>query len=215
MKKKIWALLLVICMILCIFTFAGSTEKPSNITKNASESSDPINTNFDLIVSDILTTISDYYYAKDVSGSFVANAFLGTDLALYLADKVNTQHHINNLHNLSKENYNIDVNLINYTANTNSNIIVFEIQALTTFNYVGHDFDTTTVSDVVDVKYDTQKQKIVDMYILLDYYDEFVRPEQGKSNRSFADAKIDNSEFELTSSIISKQEELHDDIGLH
>ena len=51
------------------------------------------------------------------------------------------------------------MNLIDYTASANSNIIIFEIQALATFNYVGRDFDTT-VSDVVTVKYDIQKQKI-------------------------------------------------------
>ena len=50
------------------------------------------------------------------------------------------------------------MNLIDYTASANSNIIIFEIQALATFNYVGRDFDTT-VSDVVTVKYDIQKQK--------------------------------------------------------
>ena len=213
MKKQIIALLLVLCMMPCSFTFAESNAGASEITTNASEPSDNVISNFDIVVSNILTTISSYYYAKDVSGSFDANATLETDLAMYLADKVSTQHHIDNLYNLSKENFNIDVNLIDYTASANSNIIIFEIQALATFNYVGRDFDTT-VSDVVTVKYDIQKQKIVDIYIPLDYYDEFVRPEHSTQNSLLANTQIDNSEFKLTSSIISKQEELHYDIGL-
>ena len=167
MKKQIIALLLVLCMMPCSFTFAESNAGASEITTNASEPSDNVISNFDIVVSNILTTISSYYYAKDVSGSFDANATLETDLAMYLADKVSTQHHIDNLYNLSKENFNIDVNLIDYTASANSNIIIFEIQALATFNYVGRDFDTT-VSDVVTVKYDIQKQRIVDIYIPLD-----------------------------------------------
>ena len=85
MKKQIIALLLVLCMMPCSFAFAESNAGVSEITTNASEPSDNVISNFDIVVSNILTTISSYYYAKDVSGSFDANATLETDLAMYLA----------------------------------------------------------------------------------------------------------------------------------
>ena len=48
------------------------------------------------------------------------------------------------------------MNLIDTVTEAGSDVIAFEFQALTTFNYVGRDFDTT-VSDVVNVSYDTKK----------------------------------------------------------
>ena len=102
------------------------------------------------------------------------------------------------------------MNLIDTVTEAGSDVIAFEFQALTTFNYVGRDFDTT-VSDVVNVSYDTKKQKIVDVFIPLDYYDERVRNGPGDTASA---GSADNGEFELTPEIISKQEELHYDIGL-
>ena len=150
------------------------------------------------------------YYYWMMTLAYGAVPYFEDDIASYLADKVKTEQHLIKTHDTDKENYSIDMNLIDTVTEAGSDVIAFEFQALTTFNYVGRDFDTT-VSDVVNVSYDTKKQKIVDVFIPLDYYDERVRNESGDTASA---GSVDNGEFELTPEIISKQEELHYDIGL-
>lgn len=201
MKKYIVALLLLLCMIPGTYAFANDTL----------ESSDAVTVDINEIVSNISYAITGYYYSKDVSGSFDTDTLFEVDIASYLTDKVETQQHVSDLYCTNKENYSTQVTLIDYTIDVNLNVAFFEYQVLTTFNYIGCDFDTS-VSDVVKVKYDIKNNKIIDMYTPLDYYDEYVRTDLNATNRLSDNIENDNIEFELTSSIVSKQEELHHNI---
>lgn len=202
MRKRILILILTICMVSGTFAFAGHDSAEADSTV--------INT--DIIVSDISNAVSGYYYSKDISGTFNTDTSFATDIASYLADKVKIQQYVTDLYDTDKENYNIDVTLIDYTIDESSDIAFFEFQVLTTFNYIGCDFDTT-VSDVVEVKFDLVKDQIIDVYTPMDYYDEFVRPEQNPTSRSNDNTKTNNSGFDLTPSIIEKQEQLNQSIN--
>lgn len=140
MKKYTAALLmLVLCMIFSSCNFAVSTGA-------------------DDVAADISAVISDYYHAKDISGSFEAAPLLEEDIALRLGDAAEAKPFIE-----AKENYTIEVRLIDCKVGDDSDIIHYEFQVLTVFNYVGCDFDTT-ISDVIEVDYDAERNKIVDMY---------------------------------------------------
>lgn len=193
--KRTWTLAFLTLALAALLVMTSCESKPKEIKY------EPIELDFDIIATDISTAISDYYYSKDISGSFDANDIFSSDLVTYLEDKVETNQYADE----KKENYNIEVNLIDHATEADSNIIFFQFQAVESFNYVGRDFDSGT-SDVVNVKYDIKKQKIVDVYIPFDYYDEHVRGEQNTTS--------DNGEFELTPDIVSKQEELHQKLGM-
>lgn len=208
MKKLNITMLSVFCILLVVL--AAIITKSTGVTTSTPELSNNSGNEIDSAVSDISEALHDYYYAKDISGEFEADPYFENDIASYLADKVKTEQHLIKIHDTDKENYNIDVNLIDAVTETGSDIIAFEFQAFTTFNYVGRDFDTT-ISDVVNVSYDAKRHKIVDVFIPLDYYDEHVRNGAGDTASS---GSGNNDEFKLTSKIISKQEELHYDIGL-
>ena len=208
MKKRNVAILSALCIVLAVA--AAIIAEPSRIATSAPGPSNDSGAEIESAASEVSEALHDYYYAKDVSGRFEAKPYFEDDIASYLADKVKTEQHLIKTHDTDKENYSIDVNLIDTVTEAGSDVIAFEFQAFTTFNYVGRDFDTT-VSDVVNVSYDTKKQKIVDVFIPLDYYDERVRNGPGDTASA---GSADNGEFELTPEIISKQEELHYDIGL-
>lgn len=208
MKKRNIAMLSAFCILLVVV--AAIIMKTTWVTTSTPKLSNNSGNEIESAVSNISEALHDYYYAKDISGEFEAAPYFENDIASYLADKVKTEQHLIKIHDTDKENYNIDVNLIDAFTETGSDIIAFEFQALTTFNYIGRDFDTT-ISDVVNVNYDAKRHKIVDVFIPLDYYDERVRNEAGNTASS---GSGNNGEFELTSEIISKQEELHYDIGL-
>lgn len=202
MRKTILPLILILCMVSGTFAFADSDYKKTD--------SPVINT--DTLASDISTTVSNYYYSKDISGTFNEDPSFTTDIASYLANKVETQQHVTDLYDTNKENYDIDVTLINHIIDANSNIASFEFQVLTTFNYIGCDFDTT-VSEVVEVKFDLTTNKIIDLYTPMDYYDEFVRSEDNSISKSSNGGKETNPEFDLTPSVIEKQEQLNQNIN--
>lgn len=194
-KKRLIIFFVVLAAICLTFVIAKTAHKPSIPTTES-------------IIAEISNVIYEYYYDKDTSGSFGTSNFLERDIGLYLVDKVETQQHVNKTKNLTKENYNLEVNLIDSAQSEDSDFIDFEIQALAVYNYVGSDFDTT-VSDTVYVKYDVKKQKVVNVFVLLDYYDEFVRADESKGI-GFNNA----GEFELTPDIVAKQKELHRSIGM-
>ena len=140
MKKYTAAVLMsAFCMIFSSCNFTSSTDA-------------------DDVAADILAVISDYYHAKDISGSFEDALLLEEDIASRLGDAIEAKPFIE-----AKENYTIEVRLIDCDARDDSDIIHYEFQVLTVFNYVGRDFDTT-ISDVIEVDYDAEKNKIVDMY---------------------------------------------------
>ena len=60
MRKTILPLILILCMVSGTFAFADSDYKKTD--------SPVINT--DTLASDISTTVSNYYYSKDISGTF-------------------------------------------------------------------------------------------------------------------------------------------------
>lgn len=116
------------------------------------------------VVSDISKALEEFYYSKDVSGKMNEDALeiFETDIASYMIDKVDIQQHLTELHYTQKENYTTEVVLMERTDDADSNISTLQFQVISTFNYVGCDFDTTS-SEIVEVRYDNEKNKVVDL----------------------------------------------------
>lgn len=215
MKKRILALLLTLSLIPAVFGCAENkpeTPEAAEAGTGVSEKTDIDEADMKRITDEISNVISGYYRAKDVSGSFDAGDALEEDIAIYLTEKARSKRYVDDLRVPDKENYNVEVISHDYITDS-SNIITFEMQALTTFNYAGRDFETT-VSDAVYVKYDAENQKITDVLIPFDYYDEFVRPEDCAASKSFDGRGSEKNRFELTEDVASRQKELRENYGV-
>lgn len=154
------------------------------------------------ITLDISDAIAAYYYSKDVSGVFLEEGTFAADIASYLSDKMDVQQYVTQLYDTDKENYSAEVDLVEYNISTNANIISMKYQVVTTYNYVGCDFETTS-SEIVEIQYDLDEGCVVDMHVPMDYYDEFVRAEQAADSRTSI-----NAEFSLTPEVVAKQDEI-------
>lgn len=141
-----------------------------------------------------------------MSGTFVADTDFELDIFAYLSDKVDVQQYVTELYKTNKENYSVDVTLKNYSIAEETNIVSFEFKVLTTYNYIGCDFDTS-VCEIVEIQYDCSTNKIVDMFTPMNYYDEYVRTDDSSVSRTASSA-----EFELSSSVIEKQANIWDSI---
>lgn len=198
---RIVALLLVLCVIPVTPALAISDSMSESSTDSSAINLD---TDISTIASSISSVIADYYYSKDVSGVFVADTSFEEDIAAYLDNKVDVQQYVTDLYSTNKENYSVDVSLKGYTEDTDNSIIFFEFKVLTTFNYIGCDFDTS-VCEVVEIQYNYKNDKIVDMYTPMNYYDEYVRAGESTATRS-----ANAAEFELSSTIVEKQAKIWD-----
>ncbi len=197
MKKTI-AIILSIIMIACLTVPAMAADE--DILNDSSVVSSEID--IETIISGISDAITEYYYSKDISGTFVADSPFKSEIAVYLSDKIDTQQYVTKLYNIDKENYNVDVSLKTYTEMSEPNILSFEFQVVTTYNYVGCSFETSS-SELVKVLYDCTTDEIIDLYTPMNYYDEFVRGDQSVTGISSA---VEG--FDLTSSVIAKQDEI-------
>ena len=159
-------------------------------------------------VDNIISAVTQFYYEKDVSGNRSTNSIYTSDVATYLAGKIEAQQRVTALYNTSKENYNVEATLINKTATASKNISSYSFQVVTTYNYVGRDFETTS-SEMVEILYDGNSQKIIDFYTPMNYYDEYVRPEQSTLNRSNDSSQ---SAFRLTTETSNKQKNILSEI---
>ena len=189
MKKRI-SLFISLLLILALCGPIGISSGAANM---------PISEN--QIIQDITTAVSQFYYCKDIYRSSLASDIFSSNIASYLSGKIEAQRHVTDLYNTNKENYLVDVKLLSKESTVQKNVVSYNFQVITTYNYVGRDFDTTS-SEVVEILYDCNLRKIVDFYTPMNYYDEYVRPE--KSSLSKVNSSTQNK-FELTSSITDKQ----------
>ncbi len=223
MKKFVFAGLLVAMTVVSMMATTVSAVEPETVKEPEAYSVAVDTDNFDedivndssvasteidieTIVSDISDAIAEYYYSKDISGIFVADNIFKPEIASYLSDKIDTQQYVTKLYNTDKENYNVDVSLKTYTEMSEPDILSFEFQVVTTYNYVGCSFETSS-SELVKVLYDCTTNEIIDLYTPMNYYDEFVRGDQSVTGISSA---VEG--FDLTSSVIAKQNEIIEQI---
>ena len=151
----------------------------------------------------IASIVSAFYENKDMYESNEFDVYLTEDLAEYVKNKVDTQWYVMDLYDTQKENYSVEIILLEQNANISRNIVTFKFQVVSRFNYVGCDFDTT-VSDEVNVSYDVSERKITDIYAPYNYYDVAMRGE----GVSFSG----NNFFHMTDNFAEKQESIIDDI---
>ncbi len=189
MKSGITALLLITGIAAGTLTLPGS--EPG--------SADYQEADIDVIASEITEAVADYYYSKDVFGEFDAAEIYSDDVAAYLADKVKSQQLVTDINGTDKENYDVDVTLAASDVNMDSGVASFEFQVLSRYNYARADCETSS-GEVVKVKFDLQRNEIIDVYTPLNYYDEFIRAGMNSGDT--------DSEFRLTPSIKARQEEL-------
>ncbi|MBQ3604281.1 MAG: amidase domain-containing protein [Clostridia bacterium] len=159
----------------------------------------------DEIITDVTSVIESFYFNKDVCGKAIDDVYLESNIASFLSDKIETHQYVTDIYDTNKENYEVDVILLNETLH--SNILNLEFQVITTYNYVGVDFDTT-VSETVFIEYDYSSNKILDFYVPLNYYDSFVR-----SNETTSLNTADNNGFFINSNIAEKQKNIIDSIN--
>ena len=115
----------------------------------------------DSVVTDISKALTDYYYSRDISGEF-SDGIFDAETASYLSETVAARQNLTRLNHTDKENYKTQVTLKEYAGTDDSAVTAFQFQAVSTYNYVGCDFDTT-VSEIVKVQYDSSKGKITDV----------------------------------------------------
>ncbi|MCR4963703.1 MAG: amidase domain-containing protein [Firmicutes bacterium] len=164
-RKLLFALLCLVFMVsISIPVFASNLTKDVIATSVVSENE---------TLSKIEKVIVQFYENKDMGTCNDISVFLDKKLAAYLADKINTQNYATRLYNTEKENYAVQVILIN--KERCSTELHFTFQVISTYNYVGcKDFDTE-VSEEVRIIYDCENDCITDFYTPLNYYDEAIR----------------------------------------
>lgn len=113
-------------------------------------------------VTDISKALTDYYYSRDISGEFSADGIFDAETASYLSETVAARQDLTKVNHTDKENYKTQVTLKEYAGADDSAVTDFQFQVISTYNYVGCDFDTT-VSEIVKVQYDSSKGKITDV----------------------------------------------------
>jgi len=177
MKKHMFAWLFVAIMAVSMMATTVSAVEPEtakkpevypaavntdNFDDDTLNDSSVVITEIDIetIVSDISDAIAEYYYSKDISGTFVADSIFKSKIAVCLSDKIDTQQHVNKLYNTYKENYNVDVSLKTYAETPEPNILSFEFQVVRTFNYVDCSFDSSS-SELAKVLYDCTTNEII------------------------------------------------------
>ena len=106
--------------------------------------------------------MTDYYYSRDISGEFSADGIFEAETASYLSETVAARQNLTKVNHTDKENYKTQVTLKEYASADDSAVTDFQFQVISTYNYVGCDFDTT-VSEIVKVQYDSSKGKITDV----------------------------------------------------
>lgn len=131
------------------------------------------------IQSSIESIIVLFYENKDMGANNDLGKMIDVDVSKYLADKVDVERHVTNLYETGKENYAVQVRMLDKKAVSNQ--LQFTFQIITTYNYVNtKDFDTE-ISEEVIVTYDRDKALITDVYSPLNYYDIAIRGENSKA----------------------------------
>lgn len=134
-------------------------------------------------ISCIEKFIQEMYLCKDTEKAFSkaqyqkasASVKLENDLYDYSADKVSIQQKVSKLYETEKENYKVTVTLLN-EEKFDKSIYLYTFQVISEYNYIGIE-ETTTVSEIVEIKYDKLNHRILDCFTPLNYYDEALRAE--------------------------------------
>lgn len=159
---------------------------------------------------DIAKVIENYYIHKDtgISERFkTTEVILSNDVKKFILGKIDTQQYVTELYNTDKENYDVDVVLLE--EDDNATFSFFKFQVITEFNYIGLS-EKTNISEEVCVAYDTASDKIIDIYTPSNYYDMEVRGTD-RLDSSFKTNKA--KKFSFTESIEEKQASIIDNIN--
>ena len=125
------------------------------------------------IISMARATIELFYKYKDRGDTNDLSNILDPPILSLLADKADAQQYVSNLYENAKQNYNIEIILL-------ENIKIdlqacMKFQVITTFQYQKTPEIDTEVSEVVYVMYDYDKERITDIYTPDHFYDMAVR----------------------------------------
>lgn len=136
--------------------------------------------NKDNILS-IETLIKKVYEYKDMGGNVLQKSNyimdksynISDEVRYYLQDKIAIHQKVIDLYKTEKENYSISTKLLS-EKKLSDTIVLYSFQVTEMYNYVGID-ELTTINDVVEIKYNTEKKEVIDFYTPENYYDEAVR----------------------------------------
>ncbi|HHY26960.1 MAG TPA: hypothetical protein GX523_09515, partial [Desulfitobacterium dehalogenans] len=123
----------------------------------------------------------------------------------FLQDKSTTHQNVTNLYKTYKDNYNVQVKLLENTRAENKATLKFQV--ITTYNLLDSPDVDTEVSDELYVLYDYDKKLITDFYTPYNYYDLSVR------DQDLTLLKNINQPFSLTPELTAKMKELKVDIN--
>lgn len=165
-----------------------------------------------IMLEKVTNTIKDIYWQKDMGRKSdklgeISNKTLSEDIEKYLINKISTQNYVTRLYGSEKENYNINVELIDKSEITSKGSVCLEFQVITSFNYIDCDFNSS-VSELVKIVYDLNQKKIVDFYTPNNYYDIAVR-----TTSDDTEYIQENMEFSMTQQVSKKQDSIIQDIN--
>ena len=189
--RNIFSLVFAIALCLSSSSFVFTAEAENSIAIEEHE-----------VVSKVEEAIKLFYENKDLGYSNDLGKILDKPILLLLGNKANIQQYVSTLYKTSKENYSVEIILLENTKVDNQAHMKFQV--ITAFNYQNsHDVDTE-VSEEVYVLYNYEKALITDFYTANNYYDMAVR-EQGSDT-------LLSPLISLTPDIESKQQRLRNDI---
>ncbi len=194
--KKYLCIVLLSSILICANVFEN-TKTLAVETKNRNE-----------VLYSISMVIEEFYFNKDIKSEPIMSNMLTDDLQVYLTDKIDVQKHVIDLYDTGKENYNVEVILKELTETKST--LYLKFQVISTYNYVGVDFDTT-VSEEVKIVYDILNDQIVDFYTPINYYDIALR---GLENGlSFSGNATHKKIFTMSDEIRKNKNNLIEDIN--
>lgn len=177
MTKKVISILLVICMLaspVSLVNVANAEEKSQNEeVKYSKELASHCE------IAQLEKFIKYIYQCKDMGEPFSRNLYQNSNLKMsdevfeYLNDKINIQQEATKKNLTQKEKYKVTVFLQN-VEQCEDYVIGCDFQVISKYHYVGVS-EPTTVSELVQIKYDELSNEILEFYTPLNYYDEEVR----------------------------------------
>ncbi len=128
-----------------------------------------------LLISDIKNMIVEFYENKDLGYQNDLSKKMDQPIKAYLDDKASTHQYVIELYGTQKENYKVNVDLLEKSCAGNTASFQFKVNL--TYNLIGLSDTKTTVNEVVEVVYDINRNLITDFYTPYNYYDMYVRDE--------------------------------------
>lgn len=111
--------------------------------------------------------------SNDLFTEYEISKYLDADVQKYVEGMIEVSRHVSALCNGFKENYRINVTLNKQQAL--ENLIYLQYKIKVDFNYCDLPDISSGYGKVVDILWDTGRDKVVDLYCPYIYYDEFIR----------------------------------------